>query len=213
LTDGRQNNKIEFVHVISCQNLINDPLDPFMIGLTAQSKKDIVVKTYDSNQLEQIPSTAQFLAENSKGKLELVHVNSINDQNLSRSKSTATYNPRFIYLVDFVARFEFLSNPEFTKSFNFMEKYKFKKLKLRVYNTKINMHEDMEVFVADLQAEEVFRYANSHLVLVEKEDKYLPITDKDTFHIAYSYLLEHYRFAAESLGLSVAGSFCSPQMA
>lgn len=194
--------------MISCQNLINDPLDPFMLGLAVQSGKDIVAKTYDFHQLAKIPPNAQFLAENSKGKLELVHVNSINEQNLNRSKSASTFNPRFVYLVDFVARFEFLSNPEFTKSFNFMEKYKFKKLRLKVYNTKINMHEDTEVFVADLQAEELFRYANSHLVVVEKEDKYLPITDKSTFHEAFSYLLENYRFAAESVGHTVPGSSC-----
>lgn len=199
--------------MISCQNLINDPLDPFMVGLAAQASKDVVVKTYDFERLEKIPSTAQFLAENLQGKLELVHVSSISEQNLSRSKSSSTFKPRFIYLVDFVAKFDFLSNPDFTKSFNFMEKYKFKKLKVRVYNTKINMHEDTEVFVADLQAEELFRYAKSHLVLVEKEDKYLPITDKDTFHAAFSYLLEHYRFSADQFGLGVPGTRGSPQKA
>lgn len=93
-----------------------------MIGLTAYCNTEILVKGYDFNDFETVPENCQFLAEDSQGKLEVLYVNSINDQYMNTSLMNHSFKPQYIYMVDFVMSFNFLKNPEFRKKFNFMEK-------------------------------------------------------------------------------------------
>lgn len=116
--------RVDRLHMINCQNLFSQPLDPLFLGMSLKENKDILVKCYDSSKLNFMPKNAQFLAQNSQGHLEMVHVDTCNDFNKAFSKTEQNFNPRYLYLVDLVIKFDFLAGPEL-KTFNYMQKYFF----------------------------------------------------------------------------------------
>lgn len=109
--------------MINCQNLFSEPLDPVMIGAHHLGLNDVMIKGYDSCKLNFMPSNARFAAESETGSLEIIHVDTVTDYNKSQSKTPLSFKPRYLYLVDFVVKFDFLSGADFRKNFNYMQKY------------------------------------------------------------------------------------------
>ncbi len=108
--------------MINCQNVFAEPVDPVFIGLVHEAKQNISVKAYDSKDIAYIPHNAKFLAETSTGSLAIQHVGSLDEFKINGAKYGSGYVPRYLYLVDFIIRFDFLSIPQFRNTFNFMEK-------------------------------------------------------------------------------------------
>lgn len=94
-----------------------------MIGAHQLGKHDFMIKAYDSAKLNFMPSNARFAAESETGSLEIIHVDTVTDYNKSQSNTPRSFKPRYLYLVDFMVKFDFLSSAEFRKSFNYMQKY------------------------------------------------------------------------------------------
>lgn len=111
--------------MINCQNIFSEPLDPVFIGASILGQNDIMIKTYDSQQLNFMPSNARFAAETEDGKLEIVHIDTLTDHNKTKTKTPLNFTPRYLYLVDFIAKFDFLCSTEVRKTFNYMQKYVF----------------------------------------------------------------------------------------
>jgi len=173
-----------------------------------QTQNDVAIKGYDSTEINFIPNNAKFLAESDNGNLEVIFVDSINTFNLELTKSGSTYKPKYIYLVDFVVKFDFLAKPEFRKSFNFMEKYKFKQIELVAYDPYENKTKVQKSFVAELQIEELFAFTKKFVVLEEPEDRYVPILDRISFNLSVEYLEEMFKFKAEEFGKNLNGKSC-----
>jgi hypothetical protein len=110
---------VEYIHVLNCQNLIAQPLDPVLIGMLAKSEDDFIVKSYDAKNLDWLPENANFLAMNPQGALEIVFMETIEDYHRT---SGQIYTPRYLYMTDFVMRYEFLKDPKMLRSFNFMQR-------------------------------------------------------------------------------------------
>lgn len=113
------------MHMMSCQSLLAAPLDPIMLGLLSSSKKELVVKAYDSHAINTIPLSCKFLAQTEKGSLDVVSTESLSDSsNKGMGQSVKNhYRPRYIYMVDFMLEFRFLTKPNLLRAFNYMEKY------------------------------------------------------------------------------------------
>lgn len=180
---------------MNCQNFFSEPLDPVTLGVALQRKKDILLKSYDARDINYVPDNARFLAETEDEHLDVVFIESINDYNRDFSKSSITaYSPRYLYLSDFYIRYDFISKEKFRKSFNFMERYKFKELEIGAYNPKTNSKRLEKVYIAEVQAEELLSYTTNYGIVIEKEDKYLPIIDKPSFEMANEFLLDSYTY-------------------
>ena len=108
--------------MINCQNIFSAPLDPVFLGASLRDDPDIFLKTYDSSQLNFMPKNAQFIAETENGTLETVHIDTVTDFNKAYTKTEPTFNPRYLYMVDFVVKLEFLCSAELKKNFNYMQK-------------------------------------------------------------------------------------------
>lgn len=108
--------------MINCQNIFSEPIDPILLGAAILGHNDIMVKAYDSQQLTFMPSNARFVAETEDGRLEVVHIDTVTDLNKNKTKTPIYFTPRYLYLVDFVAKFEFMCSTDVRKTFNYMQK-------------------------------------------------------------------------------------------
>lgn len=111
------------MHMINCQNIFAEPLDPVFIGAMILGQQDVMVKAYDSQQLTFMPSNARFVAESDTGTLEVIHIDTLTDLNKAKTMTPMNYTPRYLYLVDFIVKFEFMCSTELRKNFNYMQKY------------------------------------------------------------------------------------------
>lgn len=111
---------VQYIHVLNCQNLIAEPLDPEFIGMLAHSQDDYMVKTYDAKDIDMLPENANLLAMSPQGTLDIVFMETIDHY---QGNATQGYTPRYLYMTDFVMRYDFLKDPKMVKAFNFMQRY------------------------------------------------------------------------------------------
>lgn len=77
---------------------------------------------------------------------------------------------------------------------------------LDVYDPVKNRKSFQEVYVAELQVEELFRFSPKFSVLVDSEEKYLPVIDQRSYDMVIDYLIEHFRFQARKNQVNIASS-------
>lgn len=106
--------------MLNCQNLIAEPLDPVFIGMLAHSQDDFMVKTYDAKNIDMLPENANFLAMTPEDTLEVLFLDTVNEYHTTRGSG---YTPRYLYMTDFVMRYDFLKDPKMLRTFNFMQRY------------------------------------------------------------------------------------------
>lgn len=106
--------------MLNCQNLIAEPLDPVFIGMLAHSQDDFMVKSYDAKNINMLPENANFLAMTPEGTLEVLFLDTADEYQIATGTA---YTPRYLYMTDFVMRYEFLKDPKMLRSFNFMQRY------------------------------------------------------------------------------------------
>lgn len=68
-----------------------------------------------------------------------------------------------------------------------------------------------EVYVAELQVEELFRFSPKFGVLVDSEEKYLPVIDAKSYEMVIDYLIEHFRFQARKNHINIASRLAVTQ--
>jgi hypothetical protein len=73
------------------------------------------------------------------------------------------------------------------------------------YNPQNNSNHKTKVYVADVQIESIFAFTKKYGVMIEKEDLYLPVIDKNSFKLAVDFLLENYRYLAQHNKIMLGG--------
>lgn len=186
--------------MINCQNPVGYPLDPIMLGLAIRNGTDIMAKAYDGREMEVFSDYTKLLATTEDDSLQVVFLDSMDDYESQRKRAGSNlikFKPQYVYLVDFVMRLDFLKNPEFKKTFNFMSKYKFKKREVKIYDQKLQNYRNETVFIPEIQIEELFAFTKNYGVLIGDEEKYIPIVDQQSFELATNYLMDFFAFAAD----------------
>lgn len=62
-----------------------------------------------------------------------------------------------------------------------------------------------EVYLAELQVEELFRFSPRFRVYIESEEYYVPVVDQTSYEMAVDYLVDLFRFQAKKNKLNLSG--------
>lgn len=109
-------NKIEYIHFISTDNLLNVPGDLHLVGYAASSGAAITIKTHRNDAYSSYTAShteCPFLLEDKDGKLRVV-------KNFDITKPE--FVPSLCHSVNCVVRADFFQNKEFKEKFNYMQK-------------------------------------------------------------------------------------------
>ena len=180
------------MHFLSCDNIHNLPGDPWLLGYSVLSQSKLTIKAFAAEQAnsQQLHSDTQYLVVDSDSKPAVV----------SREQAEAAgLQPSLIHSINCIVKTDFLFNPDFKKQFNYMEKYKFNKMHLQVFDTKICLPKQQDCYRAAIPFDCFYKEISSWDIYVEAGSKFAQIADLDSFRTAQaSYLKKQQQYLEQN---------------
>ena len=145
-----------------------------MIGYSCLSKTSLTIKVFpvDPNTFNNLDSETSFLAEDEKGHL------------IAISKSECIQNkiiPKYIHSINCIMRTDLLQDGDFKKSFNYMENYRFKKVRMPVFDPKSYESFTEDSYIAHIPFDSIYQQIPSYSLFVDSVDNYSFIHNDNSF--------------------------------
>ena len=156
------------------------------------SEKKLIIKAFAADDPASLGlhEDTQYLVLDSEQKPAVV----------SREEAEAAgLQPSLIHSINCIVKTDFLINPDFKKQFNYMEKYKFKKMHMQVFDPKLYLPKQQDCYCATIPFECFYKEISSWGIYVESSQKYSQVVDLASFKSAQaSYLKKQHQYLEQN---------------